>query len=854
MIHSKNKLFDEVRSFLRSYQKFDKKVPIVLVPTTYDYIKEDEFFKEGVSMVIYANHLLRSSFESMSKVAENILFHQCSAPVREFITPIKKIIELIPNDGNVIKIPKPENFSKFNVEKINCNKLLQSIQSEINCFIGVPDSVLKYLIYSIDNFSGIKHIVTANEGLSVSMASGWHLANKEVPLVYMQNSGLGNSINPLFSLAHKETYGFPMILLIGWRGEPGVEDIPQHNQQGKQTFSILKSCGIEVSRLSVNTHMASQELINAKKRALENNCPVALLVSLNSFEKPDNFKISQNSKLPMRCEILEELLENYIRPEDFVISTTGYTSRELYTIEKNRGKDGKNQFLMVGSMGHALSLAQGVALAQPNRIVWCIDGDGSQIMHMGSILSSKTLELNNLRHILLDNSAHESVGGMNTSGTQNNNNVEFDHLAQVSGYATSCKVDNIHDFKNTLNQIKYGPAYVHVKISQGSFDNLQRPDKSLSEIKAMVQNTLDSKLNTKLEQKPCLSKNNDLILLTPGPLTTTTAVKRAMMKDLGSRDKLFANSTKYVLDNLKSLLNASNDYSCIPIQGSGTFAVEAMLTSTNIEHILILSNGAYGKRMSQICKIYHINYTLIEFDETKPITSQELKDNLNQNYSHVALVHCETTTGIINKIEEISIMCKELNLKLIIDAMSSFSVLDINISKLNLTAIAFSSNKGLQGPPGIGFCICKKEVLEAQFIPKTLSLDLNEQNNNLEKTGQWRFTPPTQVLLGVEQAIKELYKEGGIVKRRERYTNICNYIISNLSKKGYKPIINKEDQAPVIITFKIPDNKTFEEIENSAREEGFIIYKGKCTGIETFRVGCMGDLNIKEIEMFCNSI
>ena len=396
MIHSKESTFDEVRSFLRAYNKFTSKVPVVAVPSTYYHVTEKELFEEGVSICIYANHMLRAAYPSMMATAKSILYHGTAAACQPSLMSVKKIITLLPNsgsDGVRIPVTAPE-LTLDDSDGVHSSSLLQQLVQKggLRCVIGVPDSVLKpFCDAAAAAQNDVQHVVTANEGAAIATAGGWHLATGDVPLVYMQNSGLGNAINPLVSAAHRETFGFPMVILIGWRGEPGIKDEEQHAVQGRHTIDMLKASDIEFFILPGNTAAATKMIMTAKEMALKQNQPVAILVRPKALKRQPSAHSVPISPLPSRWEVLETLVDSVFSEEDFIVCTTGYASRELYTIRRNRGLTIDSNLLMVGSMGHALAIAQGIALGQPSRKTWCIDGDGASIMHMGTMMSSAAL-------------------------------------------------------------------------------------------------------------------------------------------------------------------------------------------------------------------------------------------------------------------------------------------------------------------------------------------------------------------------------------------------------------------------------------------------------------------------------
>jgi len=347
----------------------------------------------------------------------------------------------------------------------------------------------------------------------------------------------------------------------------------------------------------------------------------------------------------------------------------------------------------------------------------------------------------------------------------------------------------------------------------------------------------------------------DKKLLTPGPLTTSFSTKEAMLHDWGSRDQKFIDLNQSIRDSLVKLIDGQNTYQCVPMQGSGTFAVESMISSltTKDSNILILINGAYGQRMKKMCN--YLNRNIIEYEvhehETHNLNKLEEIIDQNKQLTHVFTVYCETTSGILNPINEIASLVERKNLSLFIDAMSAFGALPLSSNNITFDAVAASSNKCLEGVPGVGFILVKNNVIEnAKGNSHSLSLDLYDQLQAMEKNKQWRFTPPTHVLAAFSQAIKEHEKEGGVSGRYKRYKNNCKIICDGMKELGFEQLLPDELQAPIIITFKQPkdSNFNFQKFYNALSEKDFLIYPGKLTVAETFRVGCIGNLNENDMQ------
>lgn len=344
-------------------------------------------------------------------------------------------------------------------------------------------------------------------------------------------------------------------------------------------------------------------------------------------------------------------------------------------------------------------------------------------------------------------------------------------------------------------------------------------------------------------------------LLTPGPLTTSPSVKAAMQHDFGSRDHHLIDVNARMRKRLVDIVHGEGSHVCVPLQGSGTFVVEAMIATflPRSGRILILVNGAYGQRISRICDYLGRDKVVLERPENSPIDPAEVDTALanDQAITHVAVIHCETTTGILNPIKEIANVTAKHGRCLLLDAMSSFGALEIDARDIPFDAIVASSNKCLQGSPGLGFCVAREEALaQTKGNSHSLALDLYDQWKAMEGNGQWRFTPPVHTIVSFDQALNEFDAEGGVSGRGERYSENCRTLMEGMVKLGFAPLLPAELQAPIIVTFLTPSDPSFvfETFYDSLREKGYVIYPGKLTVADTFRIGCIGALGKEQIE------
>ncbi|MBR2819372.1 MAG: 2-aminoethylphosphonate--pyruvate transaminase [Reyranella sp.] len=345
------------------------------------------------------------------------------------------------------------------------------------------------------------------------------------------------------------------------------------------------------------------------------------------------------------------------------------------------------------------------------------------------------------------------------------------------------------------------------------------------------------------------SETGDPLLLTPGPLTTSASVKQAMVHDWGSRDQGFVAINKMVLEKIVELAGAQGTHVTVPVQGSGTFAVEAMITTfvPRTGKLLVVMNGAYGQRARKIAEIAGRAVATYETPEDTPPDLAALDALLagDKAITHVFAVHCETTSGILNPIAELAALVARHGRRLLVDSMSAFGALEIDTRKVPYDALAASSNKCLEGVPGLGFVVCRKEALAAcKGNATTLVLDLFDQAEGFAKTGQYRFTPPIHVIVALGKAIEEHAAEGGVAGRGKRYRENAKVLIDGMRAMGFRTLLADRLQAPIIVTFHMPTDPrfVFQQFYDGLKDRGYVIYPGKLTVAESFRMGCIGRL------------
>ena len=355
--------------------------------------------------------------------------------------------------------------------------------------------------------------------------------------------------------------------------------------------------------------------------------------------------------------------------------------------------------------------------------------------------------------------------------------------------------------------------------------------------------------------------DRDRILLTPGPLTTTLRTKLAMLKDWGSWDADFNAVTASVRRSLLSIIHGHDSHVVVPLQGSGTFSVEAAVATLVPQngHVLVLDNGAYCKRAARITTLMGRRCSIMAFDEASQVDPQALAARLQEDASitHVVLIHCETGAGVLNPLQAVADVCARFERGLIVDAMSSFAALEIDARKTRFDALIAASGKCLEGVPGMGFVFIRQAVLDGcAGRSQSLAMDLYDQYVYMEKTGQWRFTPPTHVVVALHEAIAQFEAEGGQSARLARYTLNYQTLVTGMAALGFKPFLDPAVQAPIIVTFHAPQHPAYEfkRFYDTAKHYGFLLYPGKLTQVETFRVGCIGAIGPVEMRQAVDAV
>jgi len=356
-------------------------------------------------------------------------------------------------------------------------------------------------------------------------------------------------------------------------------------------------------------------------------------------------------------------------------------------------------------------------------------------------------------------------------------------------------------------------------------------------------------------------RGNDPILLTPGPLTTSLRTKQAMLNDWGSWDAAFNAITASLRRDLVDIVGGGDEYTCVPLQGSGTFSVEAAIGTVvpRDGKVLVPNNGAYCARIVKICRYLGRAVVDLPVPEDQPATGAIVEAALaaDPGITHVAQVHCETGAGVLNELSSIAQVCARRGKGLIVDAMSSFAAIPIDVATVPFDALVAASGKCLEGVTGMGFVIVRKAVLEARAgNAHSLAMDLHDQYVYMEKTTQWRYTPPTHVVAALRTAVDQFKEEGGQPARLARYARNCETLVGGMAELGFRTFLSPAVQAPIIVTFHAPADPAyqFKSFYERTRERGYILYPGKLTQVETFRVGCIGAIDANEMRNVVSAV
>jgi phosphonopyruvate decarboxylase len=726
-----------------------------------------------------------------------------------------------------------------------------------NFYSGVPCSFLKSLInYAI---SKANYVAAANEGDAVATCFGATLGGAK-SVVLMQNSGLTNAVSPLTSLNYP--FRVPVLGFVSLRGEPGTKDEPQHELMGTITTRLLEEMRISWAYLSVDPSKARAQLRQADAM-IERGRPFFFVVRKNVFgpyplrnqprRQPRNELHTPprgNDEMPRREAVLRHL--NDLRRNNTVfLATTGVTGRELYKVANVPGN-----LYMVGSMGCIGSIALGLAMQRPDLEVIALDGDGALLMRMGSLSTIAAYSPPNMLHVVLDNNVHESTGEQLTAS----HHVSFSEIAASCGFARSVYVHSCEELGKIFEHWRAEPCLTlaHIRIAAGHDEPLPRPSEHPS--------FMARRFMSYIGQAPLPISDNDRliagerrILFTPGPAGTEDRVKRAMMiPDISPRTAEFQTVLVEISRAITAIAADSDSHDTVLLSGSGTAAVEAMLSSVGAagRRILIIDNGAYGHRMAEIARAHQLNFETFVSNPCRPIDLDQLNAALGADgepFARLAVVHHETTTGLLNDLTPLGELAGRHGARLLVDAMSSFAALPIDMKAMNIAFLAASANKNLQGMPGVSFVVCERVELQAlaDHRPSGYYLDLYAENAYFRAHGQTRFTAPVQTLYALREALSSFRAEGQ-ANRCNRYQTCSRTLLDGLERLGFISLVHPDHQAGLILSVVPPEGPAFDfqVMDAYFQSHGITIYQGKLEKVRYLRLATIGTIDMEDINYF----
>lgn len=727
-----------------------------------------------------------------------------------------------------------------------------------NFYSGVPCSFLKSLI----NYATCEsfYVPSTNEGDAVATCFGATLGGAK-SVVLMQNSGLANAVSPLTSLNFP--FRVPVLGFVSLRGAPNEQDEPQHELMGRITTDLLEAMEVSWEYLSADMKEAQQQLGRADA-ALHEGKTFFFVVKKGTFDEyalreqrlphPVNATLqgptTASVEAPRRSDVLEALARSR-KPNTVILGTTGVTGRELYQLAHH-----DQNFYMVGSMGCVGSIGLGLALHRPDLEVIAVDGDGALLMRMGSLAANAAMSPRNMFHVVLDNAVHESTGCQPTASSH----VKFGVVAASCGYRRSYDLNSEAELLSVLAEWRENPelAFVRLVIQPGHLDPLARPVEPPYELVRRLMSSVGAPL-------PLATRNASgsrycrNVLFTPGPATTTLSVKLAQVfPDVSPRTVAFNEFVQKIRLEITSLVANPNTHETVLFGGSGTAAVEAMVSSVGAlgEQMLIINNGAYGNRMCEIASAASASFDVFVSNPCLPLDLSELERALVTSKSPVrwvAVVHHETTTGLLNDVAAVGSLAHKYGARILVDAMSSFAALPIDMPEMNIAFLASSSNKNIQGMAGASFVVSETQALNSlkDARPKSFYLDLYKEAFAVRTTKQSRFTPPVQALFALKAALEELSIEG-VEQRFSRYSSNCRALLDGALRLGFKPLVKWEECAKILVSLLPPEGSSYDffDMQEYFSDRSIVIYEGKLTNINYVRLSTIGDIQRSDVELF----
>lgn len=692
----------------------------------------------------------------------------------------------------------------------------------VEVLAGVPDSTL-HPLPDLWEASGREHIIACNEGAAVALAGGYALAGVRCG-VYLQNTGLGIAMDAFGSLVGPDCLEQSLLYLVGWRGHPDTQDVAHHRWHGELAEVLCAQAGVETLRLPRGQADASQ-LVSSACASVRRGQSTALLVAPGTFASKPEAEQTDGLSRGAALAAVSAALGDAAR---FVVGV-GYSGRhwaELRSVTPNA-----DDVYASGGMGHAVSLAVGLARAQPQRRVVCIDGDGSFAMHLGASLVAAQHAPSSFLHVVLDNGQHESVGGAKSP------------LHRASAIALGCG----------LGYTQVAAARTVAEISAALLDSPTGP--TLLVITTAVNGeTAPSRpaARTLARATPRRSVVGPR-LFTPGPGRLTFRVSQAMGVELGSRSRGLAACTASLRARITEMV-ADDSYTCVPVAGSATTALDAVLGSLlPTGHLTVVVAGRYGQRIADLAERWGHDVHVLRFATDRPASPGALAEALDAapRKTRLALVHGETSTGVLHPIAALTAVAAERGIPVVLDAVGTIGTEPLALPDLGVDVLFASAAKGLEGPSGLGLVVVKRDLLARSPGGPSASLDLATAARRLDDDGQFPFTPPTHSLRGLASALDALEIEGGCAARGARYRRHADRLATGLQSLGLSVLGVPSQRMVAVLVVQAP--RPVASLVSALAEAGIEVYAAADGELSRFRIGLVG-VTLDDVEVLLANV
>ena len=687
----------------------------------------------------------------------------------------------------------------------------------IEALVGVPDSTL-HPLPDVWQATGRDHIIACNEGAAVALAGGYALGGVRCA-VYLQNTGLGIAMDAFGSLVGPDCLERSLLYLVGWRGHPDTQDVAHHRWHGELAEVLCAQAGVETLRLPRGEADAC-EAVSCACASTRGGRSVALLVAPGTIASET---VAEPTHGLSRGAALAAVIAALGDTARFVVGV-GYAGR--HWAELRSEIPNADDVYASGGMGHAVSLAMGLARAQPQRRVVCIDGDGSFVMHLGASLVAAQRAPSSFLHVVLDNGQHESVGGAESP------------LHRTSSIALGCGLGYTHvaaartaaEISAALAESPTGPTLLVITTAANCETTPPRPAP-----------------RTLIRATPRRSVVGPR-LFTPGPGRLTFGVSRAMGVELGSRSQALAACTASLRTRLTAMV-ADDSYTCVPVAGSATTALDAVLGSLlPRQHLTVLVAGRYGQRMADIAKRWGHEVHVLRCPQDRPASPAALAEALDAapHNTRLALVHGETSTGVLHPIAALTAVAAERGIPVVLDAVGTIGTEPLALPDLGVDVAFGSAAKGLEGPSGLGFVVVKRDLLARSPGGPSTTLDLAAAARRLDQDGQFPFTPPTHSLRGLAAALDALEVEGGCAARGARYRRHADRLVTGLQSLGLRVLGSTSQRMAAVLVVQAP--QPVASLVSALAEAGIEIYAAADGESSRFRLGLVG-VTLDDVEV-----